>query len=131
MAAKKPCSKLQSFFMTEGRRIIKARMRAESGEKIEAQIANAAIDLGLPFVTCWRAYQGRCGQRAFLTIYAADRALTAQERREDKAAQIVERLERVERSIEGLVDRLEAANRVVPDEDIDRGVRPCLARPAT
>jgi hypothetical protein len=106
MAAEKPCSKLQSFFMTEGRSIIKSRMRGEAGAKAEAQIAQAAIDLKLPFILCWRAYQGRCGGRAFPKLYLADRALAAREREQDRAAEIAARLEGLERQVADLADML-------------------------
>lgn len=108
MAGEKPCSKLQSFFMTEGQRIVKRRMRGHAGEKVEAQIANAAIDLDLPYITCWRAYQGRCGERAFRKIYAAETALMERERDADTAGAILARLAAVEQTLASLREQISA-----------------------
>lgn len=106
MSARNACLSLQAFFVLEGQRMVKSAVRVIPGDKIEAQIARAAINLKLPFDFAWRVWQGRCGARAFLKLYAAYRAFEADQKRADNAAEIVDRLDRLDRSLAELADRI-------------------------
>ncbi|ODA67641.1 hypothetical protein A7A08_01676 [Methyloligella halotolerans] len=125
MSSEKPCSKLQAFFVLEGQRMLREAIEARPGDKLEAQVASAAIAFALPFDFCWRVHLGRCGQRAFLRLYDAYRAWKIEQDRQARAEDVAERLDQLERTLQGLADRLPAVAcaQADPDGQRDRPLR--------
>jgi hypothetical protein len=116
VSSEKTCLLPQAILVSEAQRIIRAAAETKGGEKVKAQIRNAAKNLGIEHDMALRAWHGRIGSRAFPTLYDAwrrydDRSKALAER---ELTAMWERLDRVEQAVASLTQHLKNGHYQVP-----------------
>ncbi|BAQ16950.1 hypothetical protein GL4_1494 [Methyloceanibacter caenitepidi] len=83
------------------------------GDTVEAGIAHASIELDMPFNSCWRAYQRRCGNVLFRALYEAEQDALARQEDEARPEKVIERLEKQEARTVEVAERLDRLERKI------------------